>query len=148
MSCRAGLRIVPALLLAALAAGHAAGQATVYRCGKDRNEYSSVPCPEGRPVDVGDECSAAQRRQAQAVAQDEQRRADRLADERRRREAEGAQSRAAPGSAASANVTSRSASAPSRTKRAAKPPAGDARSDAAFTARPPPVNDAARPRGR
>ena len=69
-----------------LAAGAAAAQGTVYRCG---NEYSMAPCAQGKAVDTQSSArSEAQRAEAVRVAASERQLADDMARDRRRAEAE------------------------------------------------------------
>jgi hypothetical protein len=83
-------------VLVVVALGWSAGAAqaqTVYRCG---NQYSQVPCPEGRVVEATDPRTAAQRAAAKRVAEQERRQAAEMERERLAKEAA-----AAPASAAS-----------------------------------------------
>jgi len=69
-----------------LAAGAAAAQGTVYRCG---NEYSLAPCAQGKAVETQSSArSEAQRAEAVRVAASERQLADDMARDRRRAEAE------------------------------------------------------------
>lgn len=92
-------------LLIAIAATSASAATPVYRCG---NQYSQVPCPEGRIVEATDPRTAAQRAAARRVAEQERNRAAAMERERLAREAASAPagaaslSPAAPASAASA----------------------------------------------
>lgn len=61
---------------------------TVYRCGPDGRSYSYVPCPEGRPVDVGDRRSVLQRQHAQRAAATDRRLAADMERERVARDRE------------------------------------------------------------
>ncbi|MED5622252.1 hypothetical protein [Ideonella sp. BN130291] len=89
---------------------------TVYRCGPEGNQYSSEPCPAGRPVDVDDQRTNAQRQAAQAAAKREAALARRLAQERERREA-AVQPAVAVGIRGERGVpAARSASAPAASK--------------------------------
>jgi hypothetical protein len=87
MICRPSIR--PALSLILLIASAAASQAQspVYRCGLDGREYSSTPCPGGKPVAVDDARTAEQQRQASEAAQRDAKLAKQLEAERRQREA-------------------------------------------------------------
>ena len=71
------------LMTLALAATGAASQ-TVYRCG---NEYSRVPCANGKPVDTGAATDARQAAEARQSASRERRLAEEMARDRRAREA-------------------------------------------------------------
>jgi hypothetical protein len=78
-----GGALLAGLLLAA--AGSAAAQAAVYRCG---NEYSRMPCSQGKVVDTqGSARSEAQRAEALRVAASEKQLAEDMARDRRRAEA-------------------------------------------------------------
>jgi hypothetical protein len=68
---------------AALAQAGETGATTAWRCG---NSYSTQPCPGGTAVDVGDARSDTQRRQAEAVKQQDTRLAGTLAAERQARD--------------------------------------------------------------
>jgi len=69
-----------------LAAGAAAAQGTVYRCG---NEYSLAPCAQGKAVETQSSArSEAQRAEAVRVAASERQLAEDMARDRRRAEAE------------------------------------------------------------
>jgi hypothetical protein len=76
------------LLLGALllfGAGGASAQPTVYRCG---NEYTRVPCSQGRVVATDDSATTASRRaEAARVAASEKRLAEDMAHDRRLAEA-------------------------------------------------------------
>ena len=70
----------------------------VYRCG---NEYSRLPCSQGKVIEVNDPRSTAQRAEARQVAADEQRRAaemkhDRLAEQAAQKRTSAASLNAAP----------------------------------------------------
>jgi hypothetical protein len=82
----------PALCLAALLLGAALGAATqaqtVYRCGPDGRSYAQTPCAGGRAVQVNDERSAEQRREAIEVTERERALGEALVQERQAREAE------------------------------------------------------------
>ncbi len=75
------------VLLALCTALPALAASKVYRCGPDGREFSQIPCKEGRPVDTADERSAAQQRDAQAVAASQTQLARKLEAERKAREA-------------------------------------------------------------
>ncbi len=72
-----------ALAAIAFAATGAAAQ-TVYRCG---NEYSRVPCVDGKPVDTGPSTTDRRAAEARQSANREHRLADEMARDRRAREA-------------------------------------------------------------
>lgn len=63
--------------------GSAAAQ-SIYRCG---NEYTRIPCPNGRLLEAIDPRTAAQRAEARRLVADEKRQAADMARERRRDEA-------------------------------------------------------------
>ena len=111
-----------ALLLCLVAMGMQAQP--VYRCG---NEYSRIPCPQGRLVEATDPRSAAQRAEAKHVAADEQRRAkeiqrERLAEQSAQRPASASSRSALP--APPAKPASAGERRPPKKKREpAKPPA-------------------------
>jgi len=71
-----------AALAAALSASVQAQ--TIYRCG---NEYTRVPCPNGKPLETSDTRSAAQRAEARAMVNDQRRLAAEMERDRRRDEA-------------------------------------------------------------
>jgi len=62
----------------------APAQMTIYRCGG--NEYTTIPCADGRPVDVLDPRSAAQRAESRRILAEEERRAKELQREREKQE--------------------------------------------------------------
>lgn len=72
-----------AIFAAALVPSSATAQ-TIYRCG---NEYTRIPCADGRALDAGDPRSAAQRNEAHAVAAQERHQAREMEHDRRRSEA-------------------------------------------------------------
>jgi len=106
-----GGALLAGLLLAA--AGSAAAQAAVYRCG---NEYSRMPCSQGKVVDTqGTARTEAQRAEALRVAASEKQLAEDMARDRRR--AEAAHRPAAAGSLGPARpAASATAKAPSAGK--------------------------------
>ena len=61
-----------------------AGAQTIYRCG---NEYTRIPCPNGRALDAGDPRSAAQRSEARAAFAREKHQSVEMERDRRRNEA-------------------------------------------------------------
>jgi len=63
----------------------AASAQTIYRCSG--NEYTRVPCPDGRPVEALDSRSAAQRAEARRVVAEEEKRAKELEHDRVKQEA-------------------------------------------------------------
>ncbi len=71
------------LLGLVLGAGSAHAQ-TIYRCG---NEYTRVPCANGRPLEAGDNRSAAQRAEARVLIAQERQLAREMEGARRRDEA-------------------------------------------------------------
>ena len=80
--------VCTATVLAAVAAGlgsSAGAQAQpIYRCG---SEYTSAPCPEGKPLSNPDSRSAAQREEARAGVEQQKRLAAEMERDRRRDEA-------------------------------------------------------------
>jgi hypothetical protein len=78
------LRAVAVALLGWALVGGASAQAAVYRCG---SEYRPTPCPGGESVQVGDERTPAQRREAGEAARADARTASQLERERHAREA-------------------------------------------------------------
>ena len=126
--------------VAALVPQGAADQ-TIYRCG---NEYTRIPCADGRALDVGDPRSAAQRNEAHAVAAQERHQAREMAHERRHAEAAIKPALAVgvgPATPASA------ASAPKKTTRKKKPRKAQDADDRDFIAAVPrsPKRQAANP---
>ncbi len=87
MTCRPSTRPVALALSLLIAAAAAQAQSTVYRCGPEGREYSSTPCPGGKPVAVDDARTAEQQRQASEAAQRDAKLAKQLSAERRQREA-------------------------------------------------------------
>ena len=78
-----GRSLAAGLLLAA--AGSARAQSVIYRCG---NEYSRMPCSQGKVVDTqGTARTEAQRAEALRVAASEKQLAEDMARDRRRAEA-------------------------------------------------------------
>lgn len=74
----------PAMLAAALAlTGASASAQTIYRCG---NEYTRIPCAEGKAVDP-DRRSAARVAEGRQVSEQERRLGNDMARDRRQREA-------------------------------------------------------------
>ncbi len=113
-------------LATALAAPAASAAETVYRCGPEGREYSSSPCPGGQALQVADGRTAAQRKQAQAVARQDAKLAERLSRDRVAREK--AERKGAAGiGAAPPRPASAPASGPKKKRRAAT--AGGAASD-------------------
>jgi hypothetical protein len=77
-----------ALLLIAALIGTSVQAQTVYRCGLDGRSYSQTPCAQGRSVEVNDERSAQQRREAIEVAERDRALGDSLQQDRLAREAQ------------------------------------------------------------
>ena len=103
------IRMLAGALLLLGAAG-AWAQTSVYRCG---NEYTRIPCSDGKAIDTQNSATAAQRAEAARVAARERRLADDMARDRRRAEADikpagaaniGPQKASAPAAKASAVV--------------------------------------------
>jgi hypothetical protein len=62
-----------ALLAVGLLPVAAPAQQTIYRC--NGNEYTVIPCPDGRPLDTLETRSAAQRAEARRILEAEEKRA-------------------------------------------------------------------------
>ena len=78
-------RTIAAGLLLAVAGGAFAQSAAVYRCG---NEYSRVPCSQGKVIDTEHSArTEAQRAEARRVAASDKQLAEDMARDRRRAEA-------------------------------------------------------------
>lgn len=106
------------LLMSTLAAQ---AQSPVYRCGPGGREYSSTPCPGGKPVIVDDTRTLDQQRQAGEAAQRDAKLADKLAAERRQRGAAAKPLGAVRiGPAPAASVPSKIASRPGHGKKPKK----------------------------
>lgn len=125
------MKFVAALLLCLVVPGSQAQ--TIYRCG---NEYTRIPCPQGKVVEASDPRTGAQRAEASRVAADEQRRAtemrrERLADQAALKPAPAASLSAAP--APPAKPASAAQRHPSKKKRALSKPT----SSTPFTAADP-----------
>ncbi len=71
------MKLVAAILLCLVNAGSHAQ--TIYRCG---NEYTRIPCPQGKVVEATDPRTGAQRAEAVRVVADERRRAAEMKRER------------------------------------------------------------------
>lgn len=132
------MKLIAALFFCLVGAGSQAQ--TIYRCG---NEYTRIPCPQGKAVEATDPRTGAQRAEAMRVAADERRRAaemrrERLADQAALKPASAASLSAAP--APPAKPASAAERRPSKKKRAVSKPA----SSAPFTAADP----ASRKRGK
>jgi hypothetical protein len=93
-----------------LAAGAAAAQ-PIYQCG---NEYTRVPCANGRQLDTADTRTSAQRAEARRLLQDQHRQAVEMERDRRRNEA--AIRPAAAGSLSSPPAAAASAASPKKSK--------------------------------
>ena len=91
---------------ALLAAGTAAAQ-PIYQCG---NEYTRIPCANGRQLDTADTRTSAQRAEARRLLEDQHRQAVEMERDRRRNEAAikpaAAGSLSAPPAAASSAASS------------------------------------------
>ena len=132
------MKLIAALVLCFASSGSQAQ--TIYRCG---NEYTRIPCPQGKVVDATDPRTGAQRAEALRVAADERRRAaemrrERLADQAALKPAAAASLSAAP--AAPAKPASAAERHPSKKKRGLSKPS----SSTPFTAADP----ASRKRGK
>ena len=125
------MKLVAALLLCLVNLGSQAQ--TIYRCG---NEYTRIPCPQGKVVEATDPRTGAQRAEATRVAAEDRRRAaemrrERLADQAALKPASAASLSAAPAPPAKpASATERH---PSKKKRSLAKPA----SSTPFTAADP-----------
>lgn len=75
-----------ALALLLLCGSASAAAQTVYRCGADGRSYSDAPCRDGRPVQVDDARTPAQRGQSAAAMRGDARAAAAMERERERRE--------------------------------------------------------------
>ncbi|HUP09505.1 MAG TPA: hypothetical protein VMU47_20265 [Caldimonas sp.] len=76
---------LPATLALAVCLIPLAGSAqTIYRCRG--NEYTRIPCPDGRPLEAFDTHSAAQRAEARRILAEEEKRAQETEHERLKRE--------------------------------------------------------------
>ncbi|WOB09203.1 hypothetical protein [Piscinibacter gummiphilus] len=80
------MRTVLLLIAAALTSASVHAQ-TVYRCGPEGRSYSQTPCAQGRAIEVNDERSTQQRREALDVAERDRALADSLEEDRVTREA-------------------------------------------------------------
>ena len=72
------------LVLLVASAAAPAGAQTIYQCG---NEYTRIPCADGRALDTADTRSGAQRAEARRLLEDQRRQGEEMARERRRNEA-------------------------------------------------------------
>jgi hypothetical protein len=107
-----------ALLVLGLLPAIAPAQQTIYRCGG--NEYTVIPCPDGRPLDTLDSRSAAQRAEARRILEaEDKRRKD--AEKERQAQEEATKPAAAPGLAAAKPVPAASAPKKATTKRQKQP---------------------------
>lgn len=75
--------VIGAALVAALCTAGAGAQ-TIYRCG---NEYTRIPCPDGKALETADTRSAAQRAESRALIDKEKRQAAEMQRDRRKGEA-------------------------------------------------------------
>lgn len=134
----------------ALAAGVAAAQATVYRCGPDGRTFSEKPCADGggRTMNVDDSRTDAERSAAREVAQREARVANGLARDNRQHERSqrpgGAISLSGPGKAEKAEKAEKAAAKPS--EKARKPKTNKPAAPEGFTAVEPGSEPKKRPR--
>ena len=80
----ASLPVLIGVTLAAALCAPGTGAQTIYRCG---NEYTRIPCPDGRALETADTRSAAQRAEARALIAQERRQAIEMERDRRRDEA-------------------------------------------------------------
>jgi hypothetical protein len=137
------LVVIGGVLAAALCAGSAGAQ-TIYRCG---NEYTRIPCPDGRALETADTRSAAQRAEARALIAKDRRQAAEMQRDRRRDEAATKPATASTlGPAGAASATAAGASAPKKPaakKKRQKLAAGEADKD--FIAAVPPKKKASVP---
>lgn len=106
-----------ALLVASMLAGAGASAQTVYRCG---NEYTTVPCSEGKAVDIDNSAAGKRSAEARQVATRERRLADEMARDRRAREAALKPAGAASLGPVKANAPALAASASKKPKKKAK----------------------------
>ena len=90
----------------------AADAQPIYQCG---NEYTRIPCPNGRQLDTADSRTSAQRAEAKRLLDDQHRQAVEMERDRRRNEA--ALKPAAAGSLSAApTAASSAASSPKKSK--------------------------------
>ncbi len=115
-----------------LSVGGAEAQ-TIYRCG---NEYTRVPCPNGRALEAGDSRSAAQRAEARIIIARERQMAREMESARRRDEANIKPAAAGTLGPAPAPTAAASAVKKLAAKKKRKVPAADERD---FLAGVPPV---------
>ncbi|MDQ6679922.1 MAG: hypothetical protein M3Y67_03020 [Pseudomonadota bacterium] len=106
------LSIAPVIAFAALFAGAASAQ-VLYRCG---NEYTSVPCANGRALETADVRSPVERAEARGQIADQKRLAAKMERDRRREEA--AIRPALAGSLSAPHAAVAAASAASKSKKA------------------------------
>lgn len=78
------LSIIVAIAAAACCHAGGAGAQTIYRCG---NEYTRIPCPQGKAIETLDARTAAHRAEAQRLAAEEKRLGAEMERDRRRHEA-------------------------------------------------------------
>jgi hypothetical protein len=109
----------------ALLAAGSAGAQPIYQCG---NEYTRIPCPNGRVLDSSDTRTSAQRAEARRLLEDQHRQAAEMERDRRRNEA--AIKPAAAGSlSARPPAVAPAASAPKKSKSKKKTRKPDAEGD-------------------
>jgi hypothetical protein len=100
----------------------AAPAQTIYRCGT--NEYTRIPCPDGRPVEALDTRSAAQRAEARRILAEEDKRGRQMERDRVKQEASikpaAATSLKPPAAASAASAPKKSAAAPKKPRRKAE----------------------------
>ncbi len=109
---------------AACLVGTSASAQTIYRCG---NEYTRVPCANGKVVNAESRVTEAQRAEARQVAREERKLADATA--RARRAEEAANHPAAAASLGPVQAPAASAAAKKKTKQRKKPVASEADED-------------------
>ena len=110
MTIYSAVLVGTALLMSVLASADVGAQ-TIYRCG---NEYTRVPCANGKALEGGDGRSAAQRAEARRNVNDEKRQAAEMARDRQREEAAHPPAAAGSLSPASAATRADAASAPKK----------------------------------
>jgi len=79
------MNLLATLALVVCLVPFAAPAQTIYRC--NGNEYTRIPCPDGRPVEALDGRSAAQRAEARRIAAEEEKRAREMRNDRLKEQA-------------------------------------------------------------
>ena len=110
---------------------------TIYRCG---NEYTRIPCANGRPLESSDTRSAAQRAEGRALLIQERRQAAEMEATRRREAVALKPAAAASLSPARPDAAASAASAPKKTNWKKKPRKASTSDDRDFVAGVPPAS--------